>query len=388
MPRACEVLRAAALTTMLAVTVSCSTTKEPGDELEALPADAIGAVSIGPELLEAVDDQDRTTVYAFDESGSVLGQVEGNAIYGNNILTAAHKLVSASSRAVITLTDTARIETPIDYENIVQAAVNQQETGAATIWFNSGAAEGHYSNSFVSIDADNQAHSGSVPGIVRTSAYCDGRNFTVVNESFIGTTGDPTRNQLYELLPSGEPIVRAEWEHPSDFRPADVGSACSSDGQTILALYSSRETRKNERGDQGLTLVRINVSDGSRSETALDMPGYIWNVRRGTPTAIDDRLYWISGDGDVLSVDVTGSSKVTREWTIPEGDAKTAVSVSGRTVTTVNYRGTPIFSEYDLLTGERRRSQIELPWLESIVGSETESGKNIYTISDVASLTQ
>ncbi|AOW93941.1 hypothetical protein BFN03_18195 [Rhodococcus sp. WMMA185] len=370
--------RAIGLAATLAVVASCTTTEDPEDhgyQLTKLPPAAVGAVSVGPALPEAVDDRDWTTVFFFDEDGTNLGRVEGNAIHGNHILVSDRGIVSASSRAVTTLTDTSRTDTPMGHETIVRAAVNQPASGASTIWFDNGTG-----TSFVSIDADDGPTSSTVPGVVQTSAYCGNRSFAVVDESVVGTEGDPIQHGLYEILSDGRPVVRAQWEHPAEFRPAVVTSACSGDGQTILALYQRTET-----DDRTLGLVRITVSDGSRSETELEMPRGESNVRSGTSVAVDDRLYWISSEGNVLSAVVEGSPIVTQEWVIPDGDEIVA-SVHGTTVAVISYRGVPTFSEYDLRTGERTRGPIELPWLDDIIGSDTEAGGNFYSISHAVGL--
>ncbi|GAF43705.1 hypothetical protein [Rhodococcus wratislaviensis] len=358
-----KAVRTATWAALLSVAVSCGTTPDhPGAILDDLPPGAVGAVSLGPQGLESTGG--RAIVFVFDEGGNVLGRLEDEPIYANPVLASKQSLVTASGRAVTTLTSTSRIDVPVD-EGIVEAAANNPETGSATVWFNSGR-----TSNFVSVDADGQTRTGSVQGMVRTATYCGDRQFAVVRD--IIPTGEMTKHRLYELPPGGGLVVRGEWDLPVGVGPASRNPACAADGQSILALWRMPD----------LALVRIDVSDGSQSETVLDMPGFAQNAW-GTTAVVGDRLYWLNQDGQVLSVSTTGPSAVALEWAIPDPD-KTTTTVSGTTVTVVNYRGRPVFSQHDLITGNQTRDPIELPWLESIVGSP--AGNTLYSIADVTTL--
>jgi hypothetical protein len=355
-----KAVRTATWAALLSVAVSCGTTPDhPGAILDDLPPGAVGAVSVGPQGLESTGG--RTIVFVFDEKGNVLGRLEDEPIYANPVLASKQSLVTASGRAVTTLTSTSRIDVRVD-ESIVEAAANNPETGSATFWFNSGR-----TSNFVSVDADGQTHTGSVEGMVRTATYCGDRQFAVVGD--IIPSGDLVKHRLYELLPGGRPAVRGEWDFPVGAGAASRNPACAADGQSILALWSMPD----------LTLVRIDVSDGSQSENVLNIPGYA-QTAWGTTAVVGDRLYWLNQDGQVLSVSTTGPSAVALEWAIPDPD-KTTTTVSGTTVTVVNYRDRPVFSQHDLITGNQTRDPIELPWLESIVGSP--AGNTLYSIADV-----
>ena len=360
-----KAVRTATWAALLSVAVSCGTTPDhPGAILDDLPPGAVGAVSLGPQGLESTGG--RAIVFVFDEGGNVLGRLEDEPIYANPVLASKQSFVTASGRAVTTLTSTSRIDVPVD-EGIVEAAANNPETGSATVWFNSGR-----TSNFVSVDADGQTHTGSVQGMVRTATYCGDRQFAVVRD--IIPTGEMTKHRLYELPPGGGLVVRGEWDLPVGVGPASRNPACAADGQSILALWRMPD----------LALVRIDVSDGSQSETVLDMPGFAQNAW-GTTAVVGDRLYWLNQDGQVLSVSTTGPSAVALEWAIPDPD-KTTTTVSGTTVTVVNYRGRPVFSQHDLITGNQTRDPIELPWLESIVGSP--AGNTLYSIADVTTLAE
>ena len=69
----------------------------------------------------------------------------------------------------------------------------------------------------------------------------------------------------------------------------------------------------------GLTLVRIDTATGNRTETQLSMPDRTWSTHRGSLTVVEDRLYWITWNGEVLSVPLDGSSADVRdEWRLPQ----------------------------------------------------------------------
>lgn len=97
---------------------------------------------------------------------------------------------------------------------------------------------------------------------------------------------------------------------------------------------------------------------------------------------VDDRLYWTNWDQQVLSVPVTGSPTVVHEWTVPGVVDTTRVSVHEGIVTAVDYQELPVLSRYNLRTGTPIGEPVDLPWLDSIIGSP--AGDTIYTLSSVA----
>lgn len=388
MARTGRVCRATAGTVVIFAFVSCGTLESSVDtiEMDVLPRDTVGVVSVGPSELPFDIDSDKTTVFAFDKDGKVVGQVDGNAILYSQILAFDGKLVSASSDSVKTLTTESTFDVPI-HEDMIEAAVEDRESGRATLWFNSGIVDGNYSTRFVSINNDNAAHSGIVPGMVITSAYCGNSLFAVAEDQASVSWGQPAKSWLYEIAPGSQPVIKGEWEYPDGFRPVSREAACSPDGASILALFASNEAAATETGTPGLTLVRVNLSDGSREETELDMPGYTWRTPRGSVALLDGRLFWATTNGEILSVPAAGSSQVTQVWKLPAGGINDhTISINGNTVTQVDYRNTPTYTEYDLLTGTPTNGPLELPWLDPIIDSTTESGKATYTVTDVASL--
>ena len=82
-----------------------------------------------------------------------------------------------------------------------------------------------------------------------------------------------------------------------------------------------------------------------------------------------------------------GASEVREEWTLPAKGFGHQATVTGTTVAHLDDTGDiPEYTEYDLLTGERTRETIALPWLKSIAHSRTESGRNQYAVTGVACL--
>ncbi|MEU7219557.1 hypothetical protein [Nocardia iowensis] len=270
-------------------------------------------------------------------------------------------------------------------EDMVQAAVNDPATGRASVWFNSGDVDGQSANRFVAIDADNKAASGVVPGMVLAAGYCDGRLFAISEDRKAAETGT-YGSVLYEISPAGELAVRGRWDYPEDFRPATRSIPCSADGTTLSALYASNEARLSESGEPGLTLVRIDATAGSRTETQLVMHGYSWRISRGSLTRVGEKLFWSTIYGDILSVPIQGDVTVSHAWKLPSNHLATKIDVNATTVAQLDFRDVPSYSTYELTTGKRRSGPISLPWLRPFVDSVTESGESTYTVTDIAAM--
>lgn len=371
---------------LIGMTVSCSDRPDyPGDDLRRLPAAAFGAVVVGPLAMESVGQEDRSLLFVFDTDGKVVGRALGPAVSNNRVLAAGDRLVTSFADSVSAITEQTSAQFGIDRESIVQAAAMRPDGGASTIWYNTGIVNGEYVNRFASIGSDNSVRTGKVAGIAGTSSYCGKSNFTVVRQSFVGGGENPTKNWLYELGADNTPVVRGQWEYDPEFRPVTSTSPCTADGSEIVALYASDQTVTGG-GASGLTLVKIRIADGARTETALTMPGFTWETHRSSLTVLNDKLYWITRDGDVLSVPLDGSKSVTKEWTLHAPQDKVALSVRGQTISAITYREKAEFSRYDLESGHKSLGPIPLPWLDDIQGRETEGGANIYTIADMVGL--
>ncbi|MFF3228169.1 hypothetical protein ACFYV7_35615 [Nocardia suismassiliense] len=371
---------------LIGMAVSCSDPPDyPGDDLRRLPAAAAGAVVVGPLAMESVGQEDRSLLFVFDADGKVIGRDLGAAVSNNRVLAAGDRLVTSFADSVAAISEDASEQFGIYRESIVQSAAIQPDGGASTIWYNTGIVDGEYVNLFASIGADNSVRTGKVAGIVGTSSYCGNSNFAVVRQSVVGGGENPTKNWLYELGQDNTLVARGQWDYDPEFRPVTSTSPCTADGSEMVALYASEQTVTGG-GATGLTLVKFRTADGTRTETALTMPGFTWETHRSSLAVLKDKLYWVTRDGDVLSVPLDGSNTVTKEWTLHGPQDKVALSVRGQTISTISYRENTEFSRYDLASGRKSLGPIALAWLDDIQGRKTESGGNIYSVADLTGL--
>ncbi|MFC9788820.1 hypothetical protein [Rhodococcus sp. NPDC127528] len=383
MTRIGKAVRAAGLAAMVSVVISCGARDYPGAALHALPENAVGAVSLGPLALEASDlfNENRSLVFLFDADGDVVGRIEGHDITGSRTLASSRNLVTVSARAVTTLTATSRAEFGID-ESWVEAAANDPASGAATVWFS------RRDSTFVTVAADGRARSGTVPGRVEAAAQCGERAvaiaIAIAIEAVPADDGLYT-SRLFEVGPGGEPVERGVWRQDPEFSAASSTAVCTADGRSMLSLH--RSPGPADGGEPEMTLVRTNLVDGSRTASPLEMSGHSPTTRGGSLTIVGDRLYWITLTGDVLSTPVTGWPSVAREWSIPGSGEKSAATVHGATVSTLDHaQRPPTFAQYDLVTGARTAGPVELPWLGPLIDAETESGNNVYGVTDLDGL--
>jgi hypothetical protein len=355
--------------------------------MRALAPEAIGAVVIGPETLPFGIGIDRTMVFTFDSQGKALGRIEGPAAYSSRVLSWDRGFTTATAQAVVTATAAGIHSVPID-ENMVEGASIDPATGRAMFWFNTAQPDGPevaYRNNYVITSPDGPPTVGSVPGMMLTGSYCGNTGHGVVVGFDDLTSGAPTvRHQLFELPDAGgEAVLRGDWDYPVDFRAVSRTDACSADGRTLYNLYSSAET-----AGSAVSLLRIDTATGAHTETKVDVGHHPAAARTNTLTVVSERLYWISSDGAVLSLSLNGESEARQEWELPSNGDNTTVTITNTTVTYIDHEGTPTFAEYDLLTGQRLRDPIGLPWLDTIVNSRTESGKSHYAVTGIAGLPQ
>ncbi|MCK0093831.1 hypothetical protein MWU77_23980 [Rhodococcus sp. F64268] len=362
----------AVLAVALSATAACGSPTYPGDPLELLPVDAVAAVSLGGLGVETSGGD--TLMFVFDEHGTVLGRLQTDRIDATQVLFSHRNMVAVTDDAVTVLTDRGRTDVPID-EHTVSAMANDPESGATTVWFTKGRTSG-----FVSIDYDQQVRQGAVDGTVRTTAYCGERHFAVVDDISKGTGPRPSR--FYELLPSGELFLRGRWESDPDHGWASRTSVCAPDGRSVLALHTDHSAATTNAGAPTMVLTAIDLDSGVRSLTPLDMPQVGGGALGTTLIVLDDRLYWLNPDKQVLSVPVAGSSTVTHEWTLPVAADSTIASVHNATVTAIDYRDHAVLSHYDVRTGMRIGEPVDLPWLEPIIHSPARD--TIYTLTSLA----
>ncbi|UTM40117.1 hypothetical protein MX572_26070 (plasmid) [Rhodococcus pyridinivorans] len=370
--RAARILLAGAVLGVVSVlAVGCGSPSYPGEPLETLPPHTAGAVSLGGLGVETSGG--RTLVFAFDDQGTVLGRLEGERIDATRVLFSDDSLVTVTGEAVTALTEQGRTDIPID-EHTISAMSHNPVSGAATVWFVRGRA-----NNFVSVGADQQVRHGSVDGMVHTAAYCGDRQFAIIED--ISTATGPRTSRFYELPASGEVQLRGQWQTEPDHSWASSTSVCASDGRSVLAFNADYSAASMNAGGPAMTLVSIDIDTGIPQYTTLQMPEGGGGVLRGTLSVVEDRLYWLNPDKQVLSVPVTGSPTVVHEWTVPGAADTTTVSVHDAVVTAVDYQDQPVLSRYDLRTGIPIGDPVELPWLDSIIGSS--AGDTIYTLGSV-----
>ncbi|WJJ14463.1 hypothetical protein P9990_25040 (plasmid) [Prescottella equi] len=353
--------------------------------MEALPTGAIGGVVVGPSQ-SPFGEKDRTTIFTFNREGKPLGKIVGGAIGDAQILGAPGRLVAATNDDVVASTEVGNASTPSPGV-LVQAASQNVESSRSAMWFNTGYSDEEYRNSYVSIDVSSSSDSGTVPGLVLASTFCGDSLFAIVENVDTVKFGQPYESWLYEIPPGEEPIVRGTMTFDDAFMPASREATCSSDGSTINAFYASSETRSNEKGGiPGLSLVQIDTRDGSHTTSSIMMDGYTWRVAWGTVSILDERMYWATTDGDILSIPMNGAIKAEKLWSLPAGGLSTRMAVQGNRVTQLDFRDATTYTEYDARTGDVTMGPIELPWLDPFVDAVTESGTASYTLLDIASL--
>jgi len=365
-------LAGAVLGVVSVLAVGCGSPSYPGEPLETLPPHTAGAVSLGGLGVETSGG--RALVFAFDDQGTVLGRLEGERVDSTRVLFSDDSLVTVTGEAVTVLTEQGRTDIPID-EHTISAFSHDPVSGAATVWFVRGRA-----NNFVAIGADGQVRHGSVDGMVRTSAYCGDRQFAIIED--ISTATGPRTSRFYELLSSGELQLRGQWQTEPDHSWASSTSVCAPDGGSVLAFNADYSAASRNAGGPVTTLLSIDIDTGTPQYTTLQMPDASGGTLRATLSVSEGRLYWINPDQQVLSVPVTGSPTVVHEWTVPGAAETMTVSVHDAVVTAVDYQDQPVLWRYDLRTGLPIGDPVELPWLESIIGSP--AGDTIYTLSSVA----
>lgn len=377
MTNARRMIRAAGLVSTAAVLTACGSHDYPGPDLDGLPADAVGAVSLTPAGLETTDvmNRNRSLTLLFDAAGDLVGRIEGNDVYATQAVASPGRLTTISADAVTTLTAAGRAEFGID-EHMVTAAVNDPATGAATVWFNSGR-----ESTFVTIGSDGTATTGAAPGVVEVAAQCGDRTVALTHGLEPADAEGRWIFRLFEVPAGGSPVERGSWRLDPDFSAASASTVCTDDGSALLSLHLSPPPA--DGGERWLVLVRTGLADGTRTTEPIETGDHSTATRRGSLTVVGDRLYWLTYEGAALSVPFDGSAPARWEWTIPGAGENTVTSVSGTTVSALGAGPTPTFTRYDLVTGDRTGDPIDLPWLTELVGSEAESGNTVYGVSDL-----
>ncbi|MFI6173744.1 hypothetical protein ACIBCN_43705 [Nocardia sp. NPDC051052] len=383
----------AALTAIVLAASACGQDPAPitAAEMATVPSEAIAVVTVGPSQPPIMTKTDHTSAFAIDADGNVVGKLQGGAIDSASIVGWNRGFTLATADSVISVSRSGRNVLAND-EDAVEGIAQDFASGRSLVWFNTGKRGGtttEYRHNYVLTAPDTAPLTGSVPGIMLSAAHCGERAFGVV-AAFDDLTSDQPmiKHRLFELpIEGGEPVLRGEWEWQNGFRSESRTAACSADGSALVNLYGSAEARHNETGTLGLELVQLDTATGARTQSHVGMAGHSAWSRPNTLTRAGDRLYWINGDdGAVLSIPLNQPAEVRKDWDLGATGFGHQATVTGTTVSHLDSHNTPTYAEYDLITGQKIRGPIELPWLKSIVDSQTESGKTTYAVAGVACL--
>ncbi|MFI7002086.1 hypothetical protein [Nocardia sp. NPDC050175] len=382
-----------ALTAMVITTSACGQDSAPitAAEMTKVPSEAIAVVTVGPSQPPIMTKIDHTSAFAIDANGNLVGKLQGGAIDSARIVSWNRGFTFATADSVMTVGPSGRTMLA-NNQDTVEGIAHDVASGRSLIWFNTGTRGGtaaQYRHDYVLTSPDAAPLPGSVPGIMLSAAHCGESAFGVV-VTFDDLTSDQSmiKHRLFELpINGGEPVLRGEWQWPNMFRSESRTSTCSADGSALFNLYGSADASYDRTGGLGLELVQLDTGTGARTQSHVGMAGHSAWSRPNTLTRSGDRLYWINGDdGAVLSIPLNQPSEARKEWELPAKGFGHQATVTGTTVAHIDSHNTPAYTEYDLITGKKMRGPIDLPWLKSIVDSQTESGKTTYAVTGIACL--
>ncbi|WP_278313687.1 hypothetical protein [Lolliginicoccus levis] len=380
----------AGLAAQLILVVGCTSSAglpAPADQIESLPEDAVAAVTVSPVDIKAKPGDSDARTILFNAEGTRLGSIVGPGIYSNRVLGLGDGLVTATAEALINLTPEGRTDVPIG-EHTIRAGTSASDESAAILWFDAGRIDGASADSFAEIDSGGIVV-GSVPGYVTTIAHC-GEHHYAISRDLLSLGGDQDWHHLYRSQRGGEPERIASWEQESGYRSAYPSMVCAPDGSALHAIYASPESRLDQTGSPGLSLVRISTADGARTVMDLDIGGFDESVMRGTMALVDSVLYWITAAGEVLSVPVgtQATGAVARASLVAElpGGTDSLSAIRGTTIAHIDDSLAASYSEFDLLTGERDLGPIPLPWLDELIDAHTKNRSNVLGMTGVLSL--
>ncbi|MFF1553007.1 hypothetical protein ACFVX3_18420 [Rhodococcus erythropolis] len=359
---------------------ACTSEVDQKSGIDRIPIDAVGMIMVSPMQPPIDSNLDKTTLIAFNEKGEDIGRLAGGAVENGKFISLNNRVVTASSSLISVLTESSREDTTID-ENIIESLVQSPDGDNSAIWFNSGSIDGTYSTRYAVLNSDNKVHIVHIPGMALSSAFCDDVLYAVVEDLSDLSWDGPTTKRLYKIEDGqvGDPI--SEWRSPSGERPATPVAVCSEDGTSMASPYVSPPIGSAD--ERYLSIVELDLVSGSRDSHKVDLLGHSWRMSTGALYSTGERNYWPTTEGAILSASIQNPEAVKIEWTLPISPMSSAISISGSEVLQVNLEGVPRLHVYDLFTGASTRDTVDLPWLEDIVGSTTESGKSLYTITDL-----
>lgn len=375
----------AALLAVAAASVAACTATPPADSselLSALPEESVGAVLVGPSQFPFDSDVDTMLLIPFDEHGRKLGEVQGGAVLNGQLQTLGRQIVFPTAKSLIEFGPDGRRDIDID-EQVVEAIVESPDAEDGIIWFNSGKVGNTYStNYWLTNPSLPSPSSGTLPGMTVSSAFCEGIAYAVVEDQSQLSWDGPLTNWLYRVDPKGGAEIIGEWKFPASKRPVSRRAVCSDDGLSMAALYTDREGSGNPDMSP-LLKIEINISDASLTEYELLGPGEGWRVPTKAVGALNGRMYWANTAGQIYSTAIQGSDPAHLEYEIRTDSLHDKILISGKNVYLLVHSSESKLVTYDLASGKNENSEIDLSWLSSVAGSETESGQSTRAVTDL-----
>ena len=355
-------------------------------QLVPITAEDVAAVTVSPRGLETFSAGDPGFVYYFGADGRVTHVSGGHAVHAAQTTVTDSGTVSGFGRSIVGSTESGTVDEVIDPESITSAAV--AGTAASTFWFDSGMVNGTYSSRFAVVDLVDRTHmTGSIDGIAHAAAYCDERSFVLAHSASMAQNADPDKLFLYEITETGAEKV-LDFGGGVDTNSVTPNLVCSADNQEILAFRVADTAVASEIANDDVSMLKINPSTGALRKIELNLGDRSWRVRRSSMYATDGRLYWVSGDNEVLSTLVNGSGEVESVWSLPdEQTALATASANTGSLSVLSLGDTPSYRTFAIEDGREISGPVSLPWLSDVIDSPTPSGKSLFVVSDIDAVT-
>lgn len=355
-------------------------------QLVPITAEGVAAVTVSPRGLETFSAGDPGFVYYFGADGRVTHVSGGHAVHAAQTTVTDSGTVSGFGRSIVGSTESGTVDEVIDPESITSAAV--AGTAASTFWFDSGMVNGTYSSRFAVVDLVDRTHmTGSIDGIAHAAAYCDERSFVLAHSASMAQNADPDKLFLYEITETGAEKV-LDFGGGVDINSVTPNLVCSADNQEILAFRVADTAVASDIANDDVSMLKINPSTGALRKIELNLGDRSWRVRRSSMYATDGRLYWVSGDNEVLSTLVNGAGEVESVWSLP--DEQTALATANPNtgnLSVLSLGNTPSYHTFAIEDGREISGPVSLPWLSDVVDSPTPSGKSLFVVSDIDAMT-
>lgn len=356
-------------------------------QLVPITAEDVAAVTVSPRGLETFSADDPSFVYYFGADGRVTHVSEGHAVHAAQTTVTDSGTVSGFGRSIVGSTESGTVDEVIDPESITSAAV--AGTASSTFWFDSGMVNGAYSSRFAVVDLVDRTHmTGSIEGIAHAAAYCNERSYVLAHSASMAPNADPDKLFLYEITETGAEKV-LDIGGGVDTNSVTPNLVCTADNQEILAFrVADAAVASSEIANDDVSMLKINPSTGALREIDLNLGDRSWRIRRSSMYATDGRLYWVSGDNEVLSTHVNGSGEVKSLWSLP--DEQTALATANPNtgnLSVLSLGDTPSYRTFAIEDGREILGPVSLPWLSDVIDSPTPSGKSLFVVSDIDAVT-